>query len=489
MFHFRRPVRVVVPAIVGAALGLWSSGGAAAAATLLQISSDPYTNSTSQHATEVEPDTFSSGSTIVAAFQAGRFFNGGGSNIGFATSTNDGASWTSGFLPSTTVFATPVGPYARASDPSVAFDAKHGVWLISLLGIVNPSGPVDVLVSRSTDGGLTWGAPVAVNATGHFDDKNWTVCDNSATSPFYGNCYTEFDDNTLGDLEQMSTSTDGGLTWGAALATTDRVHGIGGQPLVEPDGTVVVPFDGFSFSQFLVEAFKSSNGGASWGPARVISIDRYHTPAGGIRAGIPLPSAEIDAAGKIYLAWPDCRFEVACAANDPVITTTADGVRWTPVTRIPADAKGSGVDHFIFGLGVDRSTSGSTAHVALTFYFYPNTNCTTSTCQLEAGITTSADGGASWTATNTLAGPMSLSWLANTSQGRMVGDYISTSFSSAGKAFPGLAVASAPSGAVFDENTYTVEGGVTAASAVAATDQSTVSPGAVSGTTSHLTDQ
>ena len=41
--------------------------------TLLQVSSDPYTNSASQHSTEVEPDSYSNGSTIVAATQVGRF--------------------------------------------------------------------------------------------------------------------------------------------------------------------------------------------------------------------------------------------------------------------------------------------------------------------------------------------------------------------------------------------------------------------------------
>lgn len=40
--------------------------------TLIQISSDPYTNPTSQHKTEVEPEHVSFGSTIVATFQAGR---------------------------------------------------------------------------------------------------------------------------------------------------------------------------------------------------------------------------------------------------------------------------------------------------------------------------------------------------------------------------------------------------------------------------------
>jgi hypothetical protein len=66
---------------------------------LTQISSDPFTNSTSQHRTEVEPDSFSFGSTIVAAVQQGRFFDGGSSDVGFATSTNAGASWTHGRCP------------------------------------------------------------------------------------------------------------------------------------------------------------------------------------------------------------------------------------------------------------------------------------------------------------------------------------------------------------------------------------------------------
>jgi len=57
---------------------------------LTQISSDPYTNPNSNHKTQVEPDTFAFGNTIVSTFQSGRFFDGGASNIGFATSTNAG---------------------------------------------------------------------------------------------------------------------------------------------------------------------------------------------------------------------------------------------------------------------------------------------------------------------------------------------------------------------------------------------------------------
>src|SRR5436190_24154993 len=176
--RFRWPMRGLVAMTLALVFALSSTILAFAQVSLLQLSTDPYTNNTSQHKTEVEPDTLSSGSTIVSAFQVGRFFNGGASNIGFATSTDGGSNFTPGFLPSSTVFATPAGVYPRASDPSVAFDPKHNVWIISWLGIKNPAtGPVDVLVSRSTNGGLTWGKPVVVNASGDFNDKNWSVCD------------------------------------------------------------------------------------------------------------------------------------------------------------------------------------------------------------------------------------------------------------------------------------------------------------------------
>src|SRR5215213_4087369 len=60
---------------------------------LTQIMVDPFTNASSQHKTVAEPDTFSFGSTIVSVAQEGRFFDGGASDIGFATSKNNGASW------------------------------------------------------------------------------------------------------------------------------------------------------------------------------------------------------------------------------------------------------------------------------------------------------------------------------------------------------------------------------------------------------------
>src|SRR5205807_1330321 len=108
---------------------------AGANVALTQIAVDPFTNASSQHKTIVEPDTYSAGSTIVSVAQFGRFNDGGASDIGFATSTDNGVSWTSGVMPGITPYTTPPGPYARVSDPSVAFDAKHNVWIASSLAL------------------------------------------------------------------------------------------------------------------------------------------------------------------------------------------------------------------------------------------------------------------------------------------------------------------------------------------------------------------
>src|SRR5581483_8798881 len=135
------------------------------------------------------------------------------------------------------------------------------------------------------------------------------------------------------------------------------------------------------------------------------------------------------------------------------MSTSTDGTSWSPITRIPIDPVTSGVDHFLPGLGVDRRTSGSTAHLALTYYYYPVTRCGSS-CQLEIGYTISLDGGKTWTAGKNLAGPMSLSWLPDSQNGLMVGDYFAVDFSN-GKPFGVVAVANSPVNGLFDEAMYT----------------------------------
>lgn len=411
-------------------------------AATLHISTDPFTqatckgSNTTNHHTEVEPDTFSNGSTIVAAFQVGRIYDGGACATGFATSTNNGATWTSGLLPGLTKYTG--GTFDRATDPAVAYDARDNVWLISSLVLTEAGGVkgVAIYTSRSTDGGFTWGSPVLTENSSISPDKNWIVCDNTATSPFYGNCYTEWDDNGAGNLLEMSTSTDGGLTWGAAKTNNSGV--IGGQPVVRPDGTVIVPTD--NANETAVGAFNSTNGGASWSAVTTIATIRHHTVAGSLREG-PLPSAEIDAAGTVYVVWADCRFRRSCRANDIVISHSlnATGTSWSAVSRVPIDGTNTGIDHFIPGLAVNKSTSGATAQLGLTYYFYPS-----GSTSLSVGFTSSTNAGSSWSAPQTVTSGMPSTWVATTSQGRMVGDYISTSYGSDNLAHGVFATAGAP---------------------------------------------
>jgi hypothetical protein len=461
-------VRRIASANVLALLAVVVLAATALAVSTTEVITDPFTNSTSQHATAVEPDTFAFGTTIVAAAQVGRFFDGGASGIGVATSTNAGSTWAQTVLPGITTHDANAGTFDRVSDPAVAYDAAHGVWLVVSLPILPDISSPAVLVSRSTDGGLTWGNPVTVTtaAAGQDFDKTWIVCDNTASSPFFGHCYVTFDDFGAGDLLLTSTSADGGLSWGTPKQTANRAKGLGGQPVVQPNGTVIVPAAN-AFETAII-AYRSTDGGASWSKSVTIAHVRSHDEAGNLRSG-PLPSAEIDGAGNVYVVWGDCRFVRGCKANDIVMSTSSDGLTWTGPVRIPIDDTTPAVDdHFIPGIAVDRSTSGATAKLGLTYYFYDDTKCGSS-CQLNVGYVQSNDGGATWSTNHVLiAGPFAVSLISDTSQGRMVGDYISTSWAG-GSAFGAFSVAVTPSGADFDQGIYVPTGGVVATGSLTAT--------------------
>ncbi|MBV9102690.1 MAG: exo-alpha-sialidase, partial [Candidatus Eremiobacteraeota bacterium] len=275
------------------------------AANAVRIASDPFANASSQHATQVEPDIASNGTTLVSAFQDGRFFVAGASGIGFSTSPNGGLTWSDGVLPGITRVQNPSNPFDTASDPSVAYDAAHAAWLIVSLPVLTNGGSIPAaVVSRSSDG-LHWSGPIAVAPGQSSTDKTWITCDDTPASRFYGHCYIEWDDPSAGGLVKMSTSKDGGVSWSAPLQTADGVTGIGGVPVVQPGGNVVVPLN--DFNQTLVRAFISTNGGASWNSAVTISTVTDHLVAGGLRTS-PLPSAAVDGSGIVYVVWQDCRF-------------------------------------------------------------------------------------------------------------------------------------------------------------------------------------
>jgi BNR repeat-like domain len=339
--HYRAACIIATVAVLASSATAASATPIVAAPTLVKVSEDPFHNSSSQHKTEVEPATVTFHNTIVSAFQTGRVVDGGGADIGWATSKDAGATWKFGFLPGITKAQNPTNRFDAVSDPSVAYDRKHGIWMISSLPISDsrPSSPA-VLISRSANG-ITWQKPVGIAPRTQSADKNWVTCDNTPTSPYYGHCYNEWDEPAGGDLIMMSKSSDGGLTWTRPLNTANFDAGLGGQPLVQPSGRVIVPILGGDG----IIAYQSSDGGHTWSGAVPVATIFWGGDPGGVRAS-PIPSASMDADGRIYVSWEDCRFRSNCSTNDIVYTTSTDGVNWTTVQRVPIDDTSSSVDHF-----------------------------------------------------------------------------------------------------------------------------------------------
>lgn len=452
--------RMLWSCVVTLLIALLMALSASAQVPLTQISTDTFTNTTSQHETEVEPASYAFQNTIVTVFQIGRFTDGGASDIGFSTSTNGGVTWTHGNLPGiTNVEGT--GKYDRASDPSVVYNVKYKLWLAETLALSSEGGAhgAAVLVSSSTDG-ITWNNPAVVSTVeqGGYYDKPWIGCDNTATSKFYGNCYVEWDDFSQFDLIEMSSSHDGGKTWSFKKTTSGGFSGNGGIPLVQPNGTVIVPIDDPFLSSVL--AFKSTDGGNTWTTPVTVALINEHGVGGGMRA-LPLIAAQMDAAGTVYVAWADCSFRTNCSSNDIVYSTSSDGTTWSAPIRVPIDAVSSTVDHFTPGLAVERTTSGSTAHIALTYNFFPKASCTTS-CNLSEGYISSTNGGSTWSAPKTLAKGMNPSWLPATTSGQMVGDFQTASY--IGQSVHGVfANAKAPVGTTLNESMETNQFGLAGA--------------------------
>lgn len=410
---------------------------------LVKISQDPYTDPAAQHATEVEPVLVVHGDTIVAAFQVGRFIGAGADNIGWATSKDAGKSWHRGFLSGTTTLVGGVWP--RISLPLVAYDRKHGVFLIAMQQFDDNGDGRGILVARSSDG-LHWSAPVQAAST-HGENGHGFACDDSPKSPYYGNCYDSWLDYSDGVTvtNPIVRSTDGGLTWSAPVLSPDVSAGLPDSIAIQPNGRLVVLGRNGGLNGDQAYAISSTDGGLTLQPTVDITTHQFDYPW--LRADPNLSSA-VDAHGTIYVVFPDCRFRTNCinpgcrfqpttsfcAPNDLLLTTSSNGVDWTAPARIPIDALTSSTDHFITGLGVLSGSDSAHDRLALTYYYESNANlgdgttCDFTNCLVSAGFISSADGGRSWQHAQRIAGPMPEASLVLTNAGEMVADYISAVF-------------------------------------------------------------
>lgn len=397
-----------------------------------RLSVDSSTTPAGQHETAVEPADFAWGSTIVAAYQLGRFASGGASNIGFVVSQDGGRTWHRGVVPGLTVESSPAGTQQAASDPTVTYDAAHAVWLIGTLTLEQTG--TRVMVARSPDGDH-WSPPVTV-ASGPALDKEWITCDNGQTSRYRGRCYMLYTDDAKSEVVSQS-SDDGGQTWSLPLRAAGLLVGV--QPAVLGDGTLVVVAGSYNDTTLAgsIEGVRSSDGGATF---TSITVSSFVAASAQPMRAISLPSLTLDASGKLYVAWSDCRFRPRCSANDIVFSASTDGLEWSSPQRIPLAPTTSTLSAFIPGLGADPRQSG---RLGLVYAFFRPRSCATGACTLNVGFVQSPDGGASWTTPlrlNTV--PMQMDWLPQ-SNGRMVGDYFATAFAG-DRIVPVFALAVAP---------------------------------------------
>lgn len=312
----------------------------------------------------------------------------------FYTTLDGAATWTTGNMSIN-------NPQQTGSDPVTVFDAKHRVAIHSSLNysFQGPSGEAcrgDLVVSISTDAGITW-APAIVVDSGYgcdssnrqlFNDKPWIVTDNDASSPHYGRTYITWSkfDSIKGAYQSSAIfatySDDGGKHWSkgqaisgsnAALCTYQEA-GPAGQcdenqfsvPTIGPDGTVYVAFQndqnmalwesGESFdNQYLL--VKSTDGGATWSsPTFVVGLEDgtadYPTNGSG-RQTLTGYQLRVNSAGNIvasptdgtlYLVFSDNRNGTHDVA-DPVtnidvflMSSTNGGASWSSPTAVDSAA-------------------------------------------------------------------------------------------------------------------------------------------------------
>ena len=154
-------------------------------------------------------------------------------------------------------------------------------------------------------------------------------------------------------------STDGGLTWSQPVASSPGAASRGStstarSPPSSRTARSCVVLHGvrrspFRTSRSEIEATRSTDGGALVLGTRPCRIPLHGGDPGNanVRACLPLRSTRPGACTSRGEGCPGAG--VSAAASRIVMTTSVDGVDWTPAQAVTAG--GSGVDHFLPGLG------------------------------------------------------------------------------------------------------------------------------------------
>jgi hypothetical protein len=251
------------------------------------------------------------------------------------------------------------GQYDAGGDPAVAFDSRGNVYYAGL-GFNRESAPNTVTVSRGTfasNGALSWSAPTFINQTtspSTLNDKEWIAVDHNPTSPFRDRVYvtwTRFLFNPSNGRYVQSpiafvSSSDGGRTFTAPkLISGNVLYGQGSRPVVGPDGSLYVFWDGSTRlaatnSTYVV---KSTDGGATWTAPKAIAPVADIAPLRNTAFRVnSYPAAAAAANGDLYATW---NTETANGSVAVYSKSTDGGANWSAPARVFAAATRSPVGY------------------------------------------------------------------------------------------------------------------------------------------------
>jgi hypothetical protein len=207
------------------------------------------------------------------------------------------------------------------------------------------------------------------SGNGKFNDKPMITVDTNRASPHLNTVYVAWDNasprngkSSDNDVVLVSSSTDHGLTFSAPVAASPSQGGpgavIGADPFVAPDGTLFVAWQD-SINPAIRES-SSSNAGATFGPAHLIAntlaVFQVNPPAQALRGALIYPACGADASsrfhGRLYCSWTD---ETASNGMDVFVSESTDGVNWSQAVRVNDDTTGVANDQFNQWLSVDPS--------------------------------------------------------------------------------------------------------------------------------------
>ncbi len=386
---------------------------------------------------EVEPTLAvnpSNPGNVVAAWQQDRWSNGGSQGIVDAVSFDGGTTWTTHAYPFSRCAggtAANGGDFDRASNAWLAF-SPNGVahqLALAFTGVVLAAGSESaMLVTRSTDGGVTWGPTTTLIRDGaaFFDDKGSISAD--PNDPRY--VYATWDRLTTQSSgpTMFARSVDNGASWSAAAPIYDpgpHSQTIGNVIVVLPNGTVVDLFTRIDFAtdgstaDMTLDVIRSTDHGATWSaPVKVADLLAVGTfdpqTHGPIRDAAVLGEIAADTLGDLAVVWQDARFSNGAHDAIAFARSTNGGLTWTAPVAINGAPN---VAAFVPVLAI--RTDGT---IGVMYDDFRDDTADPTTLPTDLWLTRSTDGGHTWTESR-LAGPFDLDAAPLTTSGYFLGDY------------------------------------------------------------------